>query len=144
MNLAPRTVIVRGDGQGFAQQVSVGGHQFASDEPVAVGGTDTGPGPYDLLLAALGTCTSMTLSLYARRKQWPLEAVTVKLCHEKIYAEDCEHCETKRGKLDRIERKVELRGNLSHEQRARLLEIADKCPVHRTLKSEIDIVTSLM
>ena len=140
----PRTVIVTGSATGFAQDVSVGGHRFAADEPVAAGGTDTGPDPYDLLLAALGTCTSMTVAMYARRKQWPLDAVTVRLRHSKIHGEDCENCETRGALLDHIERDVELAGSIDEAQRARLLEIADKCPVHRTLTSEIDIRTRLV
>lgn len=140
----PRTVTVHGDAAGFAQEVSVGQHRLSGDEPASAGGTDTGPSPYDLLLAALGSCTSMTVALYARRKQWPLEAVTVRLRHSKIHAADCESCETRAGKLDRIERDVELVGALSQEQRNRLLEIANMCPVHRTLTSEIDIQTRLI
>jgi uncharacterized OsmC-like protein len=137
----PRETIVHGSATGFRQEISVGRHRLEGDEPTAAGGTDAGPNPYDLLLAALGSCTSMTISLYARRKQWALDAVTVRLRHQKIHAADCESCETKEGKLDRIEREIELHGALSEEQRARLLEIADKCPVHRTLTSEIHIVT---
>jgi len=139
-----REVIVHGSARGFAQQITVGGHQLRADEPVADGGTDTGPGPYDLLLAALGSCTSMTVAMYARRKQWPLESVRVRLRHAKIYAEDCANCETKVGMLDRIERDVEFVGTLDQDQRARLLEIANKCPVHRTLTSEIEIRTRLV
>jgi uncharacterized OsmC-like protein len=139
----PREVIVRGDAAGFAQDISVGAHRLLSDEPVAFGGTDTGPGPYDLLLAALGSCTSMTIAMYARRKKWPLESVRVALRHDKIHAADCADCETREGKLDRIQREIELAGALDDEQRARLLEIANKCPVHRTLRSEIFIETSL-
>jgi putative redox protein len=138
-----RTVIVSGSAAGFAQQIAVERHRLTGDEPTSSGGTDTGPNPYDLLLAALGSCTSMTVALYARRKGWPLEAVTVRLRHSRIHAADCESCETKEGMLDRIERDVELAGTLSDEQRARLLEIANKCPVHRTLTSEIDIRTRL-
>ncbi len=137
------TVVVSGSAAGFAQEIHAGRHRLAGDEPISVGGTGTGPGPYDLLLAALGTCTSMTVGMYARRKQWPLESVTVKLRHSKVHAADCESCETRQGKLDRIERDVELHGALSDEQRTRLLEIANKCPVHRTLTSEIDIRTRL-
>ena len=141
---APREVVVHGSASGFAQEVSVGTHRFKADEPTAAGGTDTGPTPYDLLLAALGSCTSMTIALYARRHQWPLEAVRVKLRHSKIHAADCESCETKVGMLDRIERDVELVGPLAEDQRARLLDIASKCPVHRTLTSEIEIKTRLV
>ena len=134
----PIEVVVRGKSSGFAQEITVGPHRLVADEPVAVGGTDTGPTPYDLVLSALGACTSMTVSLYARRKQWPLEAVTVRLRHSRIHAVDCENCETKEGMLDRIDADVELQGALSEEQRARLLDIAKKCPVHRTLTAEID------
>ena len=140
----PREITVHGSAQGFAQEVTMGGHRLVADEPTAAGGTDTGPSPYDLLLAALGACTSMTVSMYARRKQWPLEEVTVKLRHSKVHAADCESCETKEGKLDRIERDLELHGALSEEQRRRLIEIANMCPVHRTLTSEIDIRTRLV
>jgi putative redox protein len=136
-------VIVTGDAAGLAQQISVGPHRLLSDEPVGAGGTDSGPDPYDLLLAALGSCTSMTVALYARRKQWPLTAVTVKLRHSRIHAADCESCETREGLLDLIERDIELVGSLQQEQRARLLEIANKCPVHRTLTSEVEIRTRL-
>jgi uncharacterized OsmC-like protein len=134
-------VIVRGDAAGFAQEIHVGPHRLAADEPIDVGGKDTGPSPYDLLLAALGSCTSMTVAMYARLKKWPLESVIVNLRHAKIHAADCRDCETKEGKIDRIEREIHLVGNLDAEQQKRLLEIADKCPVHRTLKSEIDIQT---
>jgi uncharacterized OsmC-like protein len=137
------TVIVHGRAASFAQTILAGRHALTADEPMSVGGTDTGPNPYDLFLAALGSCTSMTLAMYARRKNWPLEAVTVHLWHSKIHAADCEACETKEGRLDYIEREVELSGMLTEEQRVRLLDIANKCPVHRTLKSEIHIETRL-
>jgi putative redox protein len=139
----PRTVTVQGAASGFAQEITVGKHRLSGDEPISEGGTDTGPNPYDLLLAALGSCTSMTVAMYARRKRWPLEAVTVRLRHSKIHAADCESCETREGLLDHIDRDLDLVGPLSEEQRARLLEIANKCPVHRTLTSEIDIRTRL-
>ena len=139
----PRTVIVDGSAAGFAQAITVGRHELVCDEPTDVGGSDTGPTPYDLLLAALGSCTSMTVAMYARRKRWPLEAVTVRLRHAKIHAADCEACETKEGRLDRIERTVELTGALSDGQRTRLLELANNCPVHRTLISEIHVETRL-
>ena len=138
---SPPHVIVRGGADNFAQDVEIGRHHFAADEPLGEGGTDTGPSPYDLLLAALGTCTSMTISLYARRKGWPLKDVTVSLRHSKIHAADCVDCETKMGRIDRIEREIQLTGPLTIEQRAKLMEIADKCPVHRTLTSEINIQT---
>src|SRR5688572_27151315 len=139
-----REVVVRGNATGFAQTIAVANHQFTADEPTSVGGTDTGPGPYDLLLASLGSCTSMTIGLYARRKQWPLEAVRVRLRHSRIHAADCENCETEVGMIDRIERDIELVGSLDADQRARLLDIADKCPVHRTLISEIAIRSRLL
>jgi len=133
------SVIVRGAASGFAQGIVAGPHQWTSDEPLHAGGTDAGPSPYDLLLAALGSCTSMTLGLYARRKQWPLQDVVVRLKHSRTYAKDCEDCETKSPILDRIGREIELTGPLTEEQRTRLLEIANKCPVHRTLTSDIRI-----
>jgi len=134
-------VVVRGSGAGFAQEITAGSHHFKCDEPVAVGGTDAGPSPYDLLLAALGACTSMTVAMYARRKGWPLESVTVHLRHKKIYVEDAVASETRQALLDRIERDIHFTGALSEEQRARMVEIAEKCPVHRTLTSKIEIVT---
>jgi len=112
-----------------------------ADEPVAAGGEDSGRGPYDFVLAGLGACTSMTMRLYADRKSLPLERVTVTLKHSKIHAEDCAECETKAGMLDQIERVIAIEGNLDAEQRKKLMEIADKCPVHRTLTSEIHIAT---
>jgi putative redox protein len=139
----PRTITVHGSAAGFAQEIAIGQHRLTADEPVSVGGTDTGPNPYDLLLAALGSCTSMTVAMYARRKRWPLESVTVRLSHSKVHAADCEESETKVGLLDHVHRDVEFSGPLSEEQRARLLDIATKCPVHRTLESEIVIETHL-
>lgn len=136
-------VLVRETGHGiFQQEIIVGRHRFLADEPVNVGGLDSGPGPYDLLLAALGACTAMTLRLYAERNKLPLTRTIVRLRHHRIYAADCAECETKEGMLDRIERMITLEGDLSAEDRKRLLEIADKCPVHRTLTSEINIRTS--
>ena len=136
-----RSVLVRGSASGFAQEIHAGPHGFHADEPASAGGTDTGPSPYDLLLAALGACTSMTVAMYARRKAWPLEEVTVFLRHSKIHATDCAECETKEGMLDRIERDIHFSGPMTDEQRSKLLEIANKCPVHRTLTSEIHIET---
>jgi uncharacterized OsmC-like protein len=139
---APRTVVVRETRNSkFQQTVSVGPHRMLADEPVAAGGEDTGPGPYDFVLAGLGACTSMTMRMYADRKSLPLERVTVTLKHSKIYAEDCAECETKVGMLDQIDRVIAIEGALDAEQRKKLMEIADKCPVHRTLTSEIHIVT---
>jgi uncharacterized OsmC-like protein/alpha/beta superfamily hydrolase len=125
----------------FQQTVQMGKHRILADEPAAQGGFDSGPGPYDLLLAGLGACTSMTLRLYAERKGLPLGPVKVTLSHRKIHAEDCAECETKTGMLDEITRAIRLTGPLDAAQRARLLEIADKCPVHRTLESEVIIRT---
>jgi uncharacterized OsmC-like protein len=132
-------VIVRGDAHSFRQEVVAGKHHLIADEPASAGGGDAGPDPYDYLLTALGVCTSMTVGLYARRKQFPLENITVSLWHSRIYAKDCEECETKEGMLDRIDLELELTGPLSEEQHAKLMEIAGKCPVHRTLTSEINI-----
>lgn len=141
----PRNVIVQETRRSkFQQTVTVGPHRLIADEPVAAGGDDTGPGPYDYLLAALGACTSMTMRLYADRKSLPLDRVTVMLRHSKIHAEDCADCETKVGLLDQIEREIAMDGTLDTEQRQKLMEIADKCPVHRTLTSEIRIVTRAM
>jgi uncharacterized OsmC-like protein/fermentation-respiration switch protein FrsA (DUF1100 family) len=139
----PRRVIVQETRNSkFQQIISIGPHRLTADEPVAAGGEDTGPGPYDLLLAGLGACTSMTMRLYADRKSLPLERVTVTLRHSKIYAKDCAECETREGMLDQIERVISMVGGLDDGQRKKLMEIADKCPVHRTLTSEIRIVTS--
>lgn len=137
---AEGVVVVRGGAEGFVQEITAGGHHLTTDEPVEAGGTDRGPGPYDLLLAALGSCMSMTIALYARRKQWPLETVTIRLTHSRVYAKDCEDCMIRDDtRLDRIETEVALTGALTSEQERRLLEIAHKCPVHRTLTSEINI-----
>lgn len=121
----------------FTQNIVAGAHQLRADEPATVGGNDSGFSPYDLLLASLGACTSMTLRMYAEQKKWPLERITVQLRHGKIHAQDCAECETRVGKIDRIERIIHLTGNLDEAQRTRLMEIADKCPVHRTLHSEV-------
>lgn len=129
---------------GLRTEVVANGHALVADEPTDVpGGANTGPTPYDYLAAALGACTSMTLRMYADRKEWPLEEAITHVRHAKIYAEDCAHCDTQEGKLDRLERRVEATGDLTDEQRQRLVEIANKCPVHRTLEGEIDVVTSL-
>ena len=144
MTSGTHNVVVRGGATGFSQEIRAGEHTLRADEPVDAGGSDTGPSPYDLLLAGLGACTSMTLRMYADRKQWPLEGVAVSLSHEKIHAEDCAECETRAGRIDHIERRIELAGPLDDAQRQRLLEIANMCPVHRTLKSEIAITTTLV
>ncbi|WP_398466675.1 alpha/beta fold hydrolase [Tardiphaga sp.] len=138
----PRQVVVAETrANKFQQQITIGPHRLTADEPVAAGGEDTGPGPYDLLLSALGACTAMTMRMYADRKALPMERVSVTLNHRKIYAKDCAECETKDGMLDQIERNISITGGLDAEQRTKLMEIADKCPVHRTLTSEIRIVT---
>jgi putative redox protein len=138
----PRSVIVRETRNSkFQQTVSIGPHRLLADEPVASGGADSGPGPYDFLLAGLGACTSMTMRLYADLKSLPLQRVTVTLKHSRIHAEDCAECETKAGMLDHIDRTIAMEGALDSAQRKKLMEIADKCPVHRTLTSEIRIAT---
>lgn len=127
----------------FPQWIAAGPHRMRADEPESVGGDDSGPSPYDYLLAALGACTNMTIKMYAGRKGWTLDRLETKLTHDKIHAEDCAECETREGKVDRIERVLTIEGPLDDEQRAKLRQIADKCPVHRTLHSEISIVTEM-
>ena len=136
-------VLVRGAADGFVQEVIAGAHQLWSDEPTSVGGTDAGPTPYDLLLGALGSCTSMTIAMYARRRKWPLEHVTVRLCHSRAYSDDCAKCETQDARLTVIDREIALYGSLDEDQRAKLLAIANRCPVHLTLSSRIEIHTKL-
>ena len=144
LKAAPGTVVVQETGEGkFTQRIAAGSHRLRADEPESVGGDDSGPGPYDLVLAGLGACTAMTLRLYAERKGWPMSRVTVTLTHDKIHADDCADCETKSGSLDHIERRLAIEGDLDDAQRVRLLEIANKCPVHRTLESEVVVATSL-
>ena len=126
----------------FAQDIQAGKHRLRADEPESSGGDDTGPTPYDLLLGALGACTAMTLRLYAERKRLPLEHVAVSLRHARIHAADCADCETQQGRIDHIERTIALEGALDEASRARLLEIADRCPVHRTLESKVRITTT--
>jgi putative redox protein len=139
----PRKVVVQETrASKFQQQVKTGPHHLLADEPASAGGADTGPSPYDLLLGALGACTAMTMRLYADRKALPMDRVTVTLKHGKIYAKDCAECETKDGMLDQIDRVIAIDGALDAEQRAKLMEIADKCPVHKTLTSEVRIVTT--
>lgn len=139
---APGLVIVRETRRGrFDQEIITGRHRLVADEPVAAGGLDSGPGPYDLLLASLGACTSMTIRLYADRKGIPLRRVEVRLRHFRVYAADCTECETREGMVDHIDREIALDGDLTAEQRAKLMEIANRCPVHRTLTSEVNIRT---
>src|SRR3954454_11281651 len=136
-------VTVEGDASGFAQRITADSYTFSADESVAAGGAGTGRDPYQLMLAALGACKSMTAALYARRKQWSLTRVRVQLAHSRVWSQDCESCLTQPVQLDRIECAIEFAGALIDAQRVRLLEIVDRCPVHRTLRSEIDIVTRL-
>jgi putative redox protein len=138
----PTEVVVASVGGGYAQNIQAREHTLPADEPVAVGGTDTGPDPYELLLASLGACTSMTVQMYAKRKGWPLTAVSVRLRHQKVHAQDCADCEQTNTYVDVIEKDVDLTGDLTAEQRARLLEIADRCPVHRTLTGQVRIRSS--
>lgn len=144
-NIGPGWVLVTDSGDGVLSQALLDGrHVLIADEPVAAGGKDLGPSPYELLLMSLGACTAMTLRLYARRKAWPLERVTVRLHHEKAHAVDCENCEGKNAMLDRLDRYIEVTGALDETQRERLLQIAEMCPVHRTLTGRIDIQTRLV
>lgn len=136
-------VAERGTGD-FAQVIRVAErHALLADEPKSLGGDDTGPDPYDLLLASLGACTSMTVRMYANRKGWSVDDIAVRLSHDRIHADDCAACESETGKVDVIETELVITGDLDAEQRARLLEIADRCPVHRTLHNEIHITTEL-
>jgi putative redox protein len=138
-----RSVSVTSEPARYAQQISVGPHIFRADEPSDVGGSDAGPNPYELLLAALGACTSITVQMYADRKQWPLRAVQVNLSYARVHAEDCAQCDTKNGMIERIAIRIAFTGDLSADQKSRLLEIAGKCPVHRTLVSKVGIETSV-
>lgn len=140
--MQPADVIVKSK-ENLQHEVRAGRHTWWVDEPLNSGGDDAGPDPYDMLLAALGACTSMTMRMYARVKRWPLEGVRIELSHDKIYARDCADCETQEGKIDRIRRRISLEGPLSPEQTQHLLEVAQRCPVHRTLMGEIHIEDSL-
>lgn len=135
-------VVAESNARPYGQRITVGGHELFADEPTDIGGADTGPGPYDLLLAALGACTSITVRMYAERKGWPLRHTTVHLRHRRIHAEDCVACDTKTGRIDHIDRELRLDGELTDEQRATLLHIAGRCPVHGTLHSAVDISTT--
>ncbi len=137
----PPHIVVRGDAGSFKQKITAGKHHLVADEPVSAGGGDNGPDPYDYLLASLGVCTAMTIGFYARRTKLPLDGITVSLWHSRIHATDCEECETKEGMLDRIDMEIEMTGSLTPEQHKKLMEIAAKCPIHRTLTSEINIRT---
>lgn len=139
--LSSGNVVVAADSSGLLQRISAGPHRLRADEPVDSGGTGAGPNPYELLLAALGACTGMTLRMYADRKQWPLQGLEVRLSHSKVSARRGSRGETQEGTVDRIEREISFIGDLSAEQRERLLEIANSCPVHRTLTSQIQIHT---
>jgi putative redox protein len=139
------SVVVASTGTGPFEQILLDGrHALRADEPAAVGGGDAGPGPYELLLMALGSCTSMTVGMYAARKKWTLDQVVVRLRHERVHADDCANCEDPKSKIDRILCSIELVGPLDEAQRNQLIEIAKKCPVHRTLTNKIEIRTDLV
>lgn len=140
---APESVTIVRTESGFRTDVISNGFPLVADEPTSVGGTNTGPTPYDYLLTALGSCTSMTIRMYSDRKKWPLESVTVRLTHRKIHASDCELCESEKGLIDEIHREISFAGPLDEEQKQRLLEIADRCPVHKTMHGEVAIHTRL-
>jgi len=135
-------VVTESDARPYGQRIIAGGHQLVADEPAAIGGADSGPTPYDLLLAGLGACTAITVRMYAQRKGWPLRQITVRLRHQRIHGKDCADCETRTGQMDQIERELQFEGELTDSQRARLLDIAERCPVHRTLHSEVLVSTA--
>ena len=135
----PRDVCVDAGRARYVENISVGAHVLQADEPGDAGGNDAGPGPYELLLGALGACASITVRMYAERRQWPLEGVRVRLSYAKAHAEDCVACETEVRMIDRIDMEISFTGPLSEEQRLRLMEIANHCPVHRTLTSQVQI-----
>ncbi len=137
------SVITQTSAPTLKTRINTGKHTLFSDEPVEVGGEDTGPSPYEILLSALGACTGMTITMYAKRKTMPLKGITVYLRHDKVYVEDCAHCEKDTSKIDLIYREIELIGDLNSDQRNKLLDIANKCPVHKSLSSGINIKTQL-
>lgn len=128
---------------GYMVRMKAGSHEIIADEPKDVGGTDIGPSPYELVMSALGACTAMTMRMYAKRKAWALDEVEVTLRHNKIYAEECEHCMESSGKVDQFERIISMKGDLDDDQRKRLMEIANKCPVHKTLEGNASIKTEM-
>jgi uncharacterized OsmC-like protein len=134
-----RQVDVEAAPEKYVENISIGPHRLRADEPVDVGGADAGPGPYELILAALGACTSITVRLFAERRQWPLQGVRVALSHSRVHAEDCVNCDAEASRLDRIDMEISFLGDLSAEQRRKLSDVASKCPVHRTLTSSIQI-----
>ena len=141
MSQSPRELVVSSKGTPFAQDITVRNHTLSADEPIDVGGGDTGPDPYELLLASLGSCTAITVQMYARNKGWRVENVTVRLTHTKVHAKDCQECEEETGYIDVIGKQVDVVGDLTDEQHARLRQIADKCPVHRTLEGVLHVHT---
>ena len=144
-SIVPGSVIVASTGMGPFEHVLLDGrHTLRADEPITVGGGDVGPGPYELLLMALGSCTSMTINMYATRKKWTLDRVVVRLRHERAYPDDCVNCEDSKSKIDRIWCSIELVGTLDEAQRTRLMEIAKQCPIHRTLTNKIEIRSDLV
>lgn len=135
--------VVTRTGEAYTTEITTNRHSLIADEPEHLGGNDMGPDPYDLLAASLGACTGITIRMYANRKGWPLREVRVHLQHKKVHVEDCSHCESGQSKIDRIERVIELEGPLNDAQKKRLIDIANKCPVHKTLSTSTEIVTSL-
>ena len=127
----------------YTVEIQAGNHHLRADEPVSVGGNDFGPDPYGLLLSALGSCTAMTIRMYANRKGWDLGSVSVHLDHSKVYNDDCNGCENSTSKIDRIEKQISITGNLDEKQVNRMLEISEKCPVHKTLYNTVIIETKL-
>ncbi len=136
-------VVARTGAEGFRTEIRAGSHALTADEPPSVGGSGLGPTPYGLLSAALASCTSMTLQMYARHKKLPLRAATVRVEHDKVHAQDCRDCESREGKIDEFRRRITLDGDLTQAQRERMLDIADRCPVHRTLHGEIKVRSKL-